>query len=270
VRDVGLIGAGLSVSIALQHEPALDGRPAAGSAEGASADGASADGASVDGASADGANEHGVLRYRRNAMLYRMGEPRTCLYYIATGVVALLRQTPAGQRQIVEFAFAGDVLGYGLFKHHTSWAQAVGEVCIKRLPLAALDQILHSDKRAFERYAEALRREFEYRRNQLVNAERSLLNRLAALLVALSRQNALEGRDPRVVGDELGCGAVAAWLGVDVRELAHALMELEHSGVIEQCPPNGVRLSQLAGLERLAEELPLSVPSDAGVDDRLD
>ena len=83
------------------------------------------------------------------------------------------------------------------------------------------------------------------------------MNRLAALLVALSRQNALEGRDPRRVGDELGCGAVAAWLGIDVSELANALLELEQSGLLEQSPPNGVRLSDLARLERLAEELSL-------------
>ena len=190
-------------------------------------------------------------------MVYRRGEPRTCLYCIEAGVVALLRQTPGGHREIVEFAFAGDVLGYGLFEHHTSWAQAVGEVRIQRMPLSALDQILRSDKRAFDRYADALQREFEYRRDQLVNAECSLVNRVAALLVALSRQNRLEGRDPSVVGHELACGAVATWLGLDVHALANALVELEQSGLIERAPPGGVRLSDLARLERLVDELPL-------------
>jgi CRP/FNR family transcriptional regulator len=153
------------------------------------------------------------------------------------------------------------VLGYGLFEHHTSWAQAIGEVRTQRMPLSALDQLLRSDKRAFERYAEALQREFEYRRDQLVNAECSLADRIAALLVALSRQNRLEGRDPRVVGDELACGAVAAWLGIDVHALANALVELEQAGLIERSPPNGVRLSDLARLERLVDELPRPPPS---------
>jgi CRP/FNR family transcriptional regulator len=226
------------VSIALPHEPARDERPAGAG-------------------SLDGGLLHGPLRYSRNAMLYRRGERRTCLYYIEAGVVALVRQTPGRQREIVEFAFAGDVLGYGLFEHHTSWAQAVGEVRIRRMPLSALDQILHSDQRAFDRYAEALQREFESRRSELVNTERSLVKRVAALLVALSRQNGLEGRDPRVVGDELACGAVAGWLGADVHELASALMELERSGLIEQSPGDGIRLSDLARLERLVDELSL-------------
>jgi len=229
---------GLSVNIAFPHEPARDERSAGAG-------------------SVDGGLAHGLMRYRRNAMLYRRGEPRTCLYCIEAGVVALLRQTPGRRREIVEFAFAGDVVGYGLFEHHTSWAQAVGEVRIQRMPLSALDQILHSDKRAFDRYAETLQREFDYRRKELVGTERRLVKRVAALLVALSRQNGLEGRDPRVVGDELACGAVAAWLGIDVCELASALMELEQLRLIEQSPGDGVRLSDLARLERFVDELSL-------------
>jgi CRP/FNR family transcriptional regulator len=228
---------GCPVSIALPHEPACEGR-----ATGAGG--------------LDGGLGQGSLRFGRNAILYRRGEPRTCLYYIEAGVVALLRQASQGHREIVEFAFAGDVLGCGLFEHHTSWAQAVGEVRARRMPLTALDELVHRDKRAFDRYAETLQREFEYRRNQLVNAERSLPARVAALLVALARQNGLEGRDPCVVGDELECGAVAAWLGIDVQALANALKELEQSGLIEQAPPAGVRLSDRARLERLVDELP--------------
>jgi CRP/FNR family transcriptional regulator len=226
------------VSIALPHEPALEGRPASASSRG-------------------GDLGQGSLRYGRNAILYRRGEPRTCLYYLEAGIVALLRQSPQGHREIVEFAFAGDVLGSGLFEHHTCWAQAVGEVRVRRMPLTALDELLRSDKRAFDRYAEALQREFEYRRNQLVNAERGMAARVAALLVALSRQNGLEGRDPLVVGDELECGAVAAWLGIDVQALANALVELEQLGLVEQAAPAGVRLLDLARLERLVDELPL-------------
>jgi len=72
------------------------------------------------------------------------------------------------------------------------------------------------------------------------------------------RQNGLEGRDPRVVGDELACGAVAAWLGIEVHALAKALLELQQSGLIELSPPDGVRLSDLARLEHLVDELPLA------------
>lgn len=209
----------------------------------------------------------GAVRRVRNEKLFGLGEPRTCLYYIETGVVAICRRAsgrPSGrpggrpggrQDDIVEFAFAGDVLGYGLFDHHTSWAQAIGEVHFRSVPMAALDAIVRNNKRAFDRFADTLERDFQDRRNELIRAERRLVHRLAALLLALSRQNTLEGRDPRLVTDELECGVAAAWLRTDIGELMDALRELEQSRLIERCLPNGLWLSDVPGLARLADEL---------------
>ena len=205
-----------------------------------------------------------LLRLDHQAMLYRRGEPRTCIYRIEKGIVALLGQVSGGQREIVEFAFAGDALGYGLFERHTSWAQAVGEVCLRSMPLSALDTILRNDPRAFDRYTRTLEREFASRRSELLTAQRGILSRVGALLVALARQNSLEGRDPRLITDELECGAVAAWLAIDVGELAAALIGLERSGLIERCPPNGLRLRDLAGLARLAHDPSSVAPTDGG------
>jgi CRP/FNR family transcriptional regulator, anaerobic regulatory protein len=197
----------------------------------------------------------GSVRRVRNEKLFGLGEPRACLYYIEKGVVAICRRASGRQDDIVEFAFAGDVLGYGLFDHHTSWAQAIGEVHIRSVPMAALDRMVRNDQRAFDRYAATLERDFQDRRNELIRAERRLVHRLAALLLALSRQNTLEGRDPHLVTDELECGAAATWLRTDVGELMDALRELEQSRLIERCPPNGLRLSDVAGLTRLSGEL---------------
>jgi CRP/FNR family transcriptional regulator len=196
----------------------------------------------------------GSLAYEENQLLYRLGEPRTCLYYIEKGVVALYRQASGRQKELIEFAFAGDIVGYGLFENHTSWAQTVGAALIRPMPLTALDAILRSDQRAFNRYAETLERDFQCRRNELVRAERGLTNRLAALLVALSRQNRLEGRDPSLVGDELQCGAVALWLNSEVSELTEALMALEELGLIARSLPSGLRLCDVPALERLASQ----------------
>jgi len=198
----------------------------------------------------------GSLRYERNQLLYRPGEPRSCLYYIEKGMLALYRQASGRQNELIEFAFAGDVVGYGLLETHTHAAQTIGEAVIRPMPLTALDAILGSDQRAFKRYAESLERDFQYRRNELVRAERGLTNRLAAVLVALARQNRLEGRDPCLVTDELECGAVAQWLSIDVGELTEALMTLQRSGLIERSPPSGLRLCDVPALERLASERP--------------
>jgi CRP/FNR family transcriptional regulator len=193
------------------------------------------------------------IRDLRDEMLFRPGDPRTQLYQIEQGIVALYRKATGNRSEIIEFAFAGDVVGYGLRETHAAWTYAVGKVRARCIPLSALDDVLRYNKRAFDRYARALQQEFEYRRHQLACADRKLPNRLAALFVVLSRQAGYEGRDPTHVSDSLECGVVASWLGVGVEELADALLQLQHMHLIECCPPHGMRLADLDALESIAD-----------------
>jgi hypothetical protein len=58
------------------------------------------------------------------------------------------------------------------------------------------------------------------------------------------------------VTDELESGAVAEWLSINVSELTEALMVLEQSGLIERAAPSGLRLCDVAALERFAAGQP--------------
>ena len=120
------------------------------------------------------------------------------------------------------------------------------------LPLSALDSVLQDDKRALQRYAEALEREFEFRRDELVNAERRPASRVAALFLVLSRRNQEEGREVDVIADSLDCGTVARYLDLDVAALGEALVELERAQLVERSA-GGLRLTDMVGLERLAD-----------------
>jgi hypothetical protein len=77
--------------------------------------------------------------------------------------------------------------------------------------------------------------------------------RLAAFLVTLSRNNAREGRDPKIIPDTLNCGAVAEMLGLEVSALATALLELANKHLIELVPEASLRISDMQGLERFAD-----------------
>jgi CRP/FNR family transcriptional regulator len=195
------------------------------------------------------------IRVMRDQILYGRGQPKTHIYLIEAGTIAVYETRGDGTHNIVEFAFAGDTVGFGYLDKHIYSAQAIGEARVRCLPLTALDHILQHDKRAMQRYAEALQREFEFRRGELVRAERKPANRVAALFVALSRRNEVEGRDPRVIGDSLDCGTVAGYLGLDLDTLSRALVDLEHAHLIERCPPHGLRLSGLSALQQLANEV---------------
>jgi len=193
-------------------------------------------------------------RILRDQILFRRGQPKTHLYLIEAGTIAVYETRIDGTHNVVEFAFAGDTVGFGFLKNHAYSAQAVGEVRIKCLPLTALDEILRHDKRAMQRYAETMQREFEFRKNEILNGDRHLTSRVAALLVTLSRRNEQEGGDPRLIGDSLDCGTVAGYLELDLHTLGRALLDLELAELIERNPPHGLRLTDLAGLEQLADK----------------
>ena len=76
--------------------------------------------------------------------------------------------------------------------------------------------------------------------------------RVAALLSAISRNNRYEGRDPAVISDCLSSGFVADLLGLRVDDLADALVELKHRGLVQD-EGSALRLTDLSKLESLVE-----------------
>jgi CRP-like cAMP-binding protein len=182
------------------------------------------------------------VRIVRDKVLFATGERRECLYLIEAGIIAQYRMRTGGVSELIEFVFAGDAVGFGYHENHTCGAQAVGEVRVRCLPLTALDAVLKNNKRALDRYAEALEREFNYRRDELTAGARNPLSRVATLLVAISELHEREGADPTIVSDSLSCIAVADWLGIELDALAQALLELECMRLIKRAPRGGIRL----------------------------
>ncbi len=98
-----------------------------------------------------------------------------------------------------------------------------------------------------------MEREFELRRTNIVARGRQFpLERVAAFLLALSYNNASEGRDPDVIGDSMECGIAADYLDLNVDDLGALLIELREKGLIGPSPPNGMRILDNKALEELA------------------
>ena len=76
--------------------------------------------------------------------------------------------------------------------------------------------------------------------------------RVAALLSSISHNNRYEGRDPAVISDCLSSGFVADLLGLRVDDLADALVDLKHRGLVQE-QGSAVRLTDLPALEKLIE-----------------
>ena len=210
-----------------------------------------------------------VRTLARHERLFRAGDIKTNLYRVETGVLCIYAPRADLTLELIEFAVAGDIVGMGFTKTHAMTARAVVETKVSCFPLDASDRLLANDERATSRLANAVEREFAFKRHSLVEAGRGQpAVRLAAFLVAVSRRNAVEGGDPTLIDDSLNCAVIAEHLGLRLDVLALTLVQLETKGLVRPALDHGLRLLDVAGLEALADvsaDLPvLDDPYDEG------
>jgi CRP/FNR family transcriptional regulator len=204
-------------------------------------------------ASSNSSDYVGIRVLATNEELFTIGEPKTDLYLVESGVLALYEPRWIGHEAIIEFAFAGDLVGLGFLHTHTCSARASVETLVHRLPFSGQDQLIADDPRAQARLADAIEREFEFLRKSAVKFSReNPLGRLAAFLLTLSRQNEQEGRDPAALTQPLQCGVVADFLALSIERLGSLLVQLNQRGIIEDAASGGLRLADVAALEKLA------------------
>ena len=200
----------------------------------------------------DGGIRTALKTFAPTERLFSLGDPKTELYVVESGVVAVYEPRLEGHPAVIEFAFPGDVIGMGFLQTHTCTARASVETVAHCVPLGAQDRLFADNPRAQVRLADAIEREFEFLRRSSVKFSReNPLGRVAAFLLALSRQNAHEGRDPALLLQPLQCGVVADFLALSIDRLGAFLVQLNQRGIIEQIP-GGLRLIDVAAIERLA------------------
>lgn len=186
-------------------------------------------------------------------ILFREGEPRTHIYRVEKGAVCLFKHRPDGTRDVIEFAFPGDLVGLGYVDHHLSGAQATMDTMLTCTPRAIAEPEPITAPVAANGLSAAIEREVAFLNETQRRATIAKpLGRIAALFVTLSRCNAYEGRDPSVLTDSVSCGLVAGYLNMSVDDLSHWLSELASRGLVEPCD-RGLRLKNLHELESLAE-----------------
>lgn len=198
-----------------------------------------------------------VRSLARNERLFRAGDVKTNLYRVKAGALCIYATRPDLTLELVEFAGPGDVVGMGLIETHATYARAVVDSKVECFALADADRLIEHDERTAARIADAVDREFAFLRQTSVDVGVGKpLVRLAAFLVAVSRQNALEGRDPSIIDDTLNCAVIADHLSMRLDILALTLMQLESRGLVQPAQDHGLRLLDVDALEALTTDSP--------------
>lgn len=194
-----------------------------------------------------------VRRLEAREHLWCEGDARTHVYRVETGAVCIYKVLPDGRRHVVDFAFAGDLIGLGLNEEHAFNAQALIATRLKGLTIGAFNQALRVDSQLALQLYEALSQELEAARAQLLMvSKRVSTERVASFLLTLSQRSKKRGADPSLVPLPMRRVDIADFLGLTIETVSRTFTKLKTSRVISLLPGNVVRIIDADRLSELA------------------
>ena len=163
---------------------------------------------------------HAALRrVEAKEFLFAEGDEISHVYRVETGAIALYKVLADGRRQVMGFAYPGDLIGLGIEGEHGMNAQAVKPTRVRCLPVASLRQSAAKDPMLGFKLYEALARELAATRDlMLTTGQRSAMERVAGFLLAFSRRNARNGQDPATFELPMTRTDIGDFLGLDHRD----------------------------------------------------
>jgi CRP-like cAMP-binding protein len=194
-----------------------------------------------------------LRRVEAKEFLFAEGDASTHLYRIETGALALHKILPDGRRQVMGFAYPGDLIGLGAQSEQLMNAQAIKPTRLRCLPLSAVRQSAIQDPALGFRLYEALAKELAATRDlMLTTGQRSATERVVGFLLAFSRRNRRNGQDPANVELPMTRSDIGDFLGLTIETVSRTFTKLKVLGLIELPHSNQVILLDIEELESLA------------------
>ena len=186
--------------------------------------------------------------------LVAQGSRKDDLYRVVSGTLCAHAASPGGRAETITFYHKGELIGAGRLSSYPWSVVAMTDAIVSRLPMSALEALLACEPALALRRETITEIEFETLRRHLTDTSREdRMRQVANLLIVLARTNAHEGRDMRIIRDDLACGAVAQQLGFGIDELADALAGLGRLGLVDAGQDGALRLSDLPALAAFAD-----------------
>ena len=191
-----------------------------------------------------------LRRVEEKEFLFTEGDATSHVYRIETGAIALYRILADGRRQVMGFAYPGDIIGLGAEDKHVMNAQAVKPTRVRCLPVATLRQSAAKDPMLGFKLYEALARELAATRDlMLTTGQRSAMERVAGFLLAFSRN----GQDPTTFELPMTRTDIGDFLGLTIETVSRTFTKLKALQLIELPHSNRVHLLAIDELESLAD-----------------
>ena len=195
-----------------------------------------------------------LRRVEARELLFAEGDAVFQLYRVETGAIALYKVLADGRRQVMGFAYPGDLIGLGIERQQVMNAQAIKPTRVRCLSAASLRQAAAKDPTLALKLYEALAKELAAARDlMLTTGQRSAVERVAGFLLAFSRRNDRNGDDPESFELPMTRTDIGDFLGLTIETVSRTFTKLRLLGLIELPHCHLVQVRDIDALERLAE-----------------
>ncbi|MFM9847943.1 MAG: helix-turn-helix domain-containing protein [Hyphomicrobiaceae bacterium] len=198
---------------------------------------------------------HGQLRrVESKEFLFAEGDTVSHVYRIETGALALYRVLSDGRRQVMGFAYPGEIVGLGIDGTHTMNAQAVKPTRVRCVTIASLRQSAATDPALGFRLYEAMARELAATRDlMLTTGQRSASERVAGFILALSRRNERNGQDARCIDLPMTRADIGDFLGLTIETVSRTFSKFRLMKLVDLPHSSQVHILDIAHLRELAD-----------------
>jgi len=185
--------------------------------------------------------------------VFTEGDTRSHVYRVEAGALCLYKLMSDGRRQVLGFAYPGDLIGLGTGGAHQFNAQATKQVRLRVLPWAVVQQAARLDPDFGIKLYEMICDELAAARDLLLTTgQRTAGERVAAFLVAMVRRAERKGHSGTVVHLAMTRSDIADLLGLTIETVSRTFTKLRHVGMIDLAQSTRVEVLDMDGLEDLA------------------
>jgi CRP/FNR family transcriptional regulator len=186
--------------------------------------------------------------------VFTEGDPRCSLYRVETGAVCLYKVMGDGRRQVLGFAYPGDLIGLGACNDHQCNAQATKRSQIRSVPWNTVQRLARQDPALGLKLYEAISEELAAAHDLLLTTgQRSAAERVATFLLATVRRCRRSGQDATVIELPMTRADIGDFLGLTIETVSRTFTKLRQLGVIDLAQSARVHVLDIDALEGLAQ-----------------
>ena len=194
-----------------------------------------------------------VRQLKANEPVFAEGDSKLNAYKVESGAVLVYKILNDGMRQIVNFAFPGDVIALEAGDEHVYDAQTLATTRLRSLPISTLWRRAASDPGLAKEMLEAVSRDVAFARDHLLTIGRlCATGRIATFLLTLARRNERRGLDAADIFLPVRRSDIADFLCLSVETVSRSLTELKVARMISLRGWRQIRVLDRRSLESVA------------------